>query len=52
MSNTLIVYYSYGGNTEKVAKMIHEKTGFELLKLNPQKPYTGSYDQVVIFVHH
>ena len=33
MSNTLIVYYSYGGNTEKVAKMIHEKTGFELLKL-------------------
>ena len=47
MSNTLIVYYSYAGNTEKVAKRIHEKTGFELLKLNPQKPYTGSYDQVV-----
>lgn len=47
MANTLIVYYSYGGNTEVVTKRIQEETGFEILKLVPQKPYTGSYEEVV-----
>ncbi len=43
----LIVYYSYTGNTEKIAKMIQEKTGGTVLCLEPKQPFSTDYDQVV-----
>lgn len=36
---TLVVYFSLEGNTEYVAEKIREKTGADLLKLVPKKPY-------------
>ena len=35
--NTLLVYYSFEGNSESVAEMIREKAGFDLEKLIPDK---------------
>ena len=34
-----IVYYSMSGNTEYAAKKIAEKTGAELIKIEPEKKY-------------
>lgn len=44
---TLIIYYSYGGNTRSVAKMIQEKTGADMEEIQTVSPYTGSYNSVV-----
>lgn len=44
---TLILYYSYGGNTRRIAKMIQDKTGGDIAEIETIKPYTGSYDAVV-----
>ena len=38
---TAVVYFSATGNTERVAKVIAEATGGELLKLEPVQPYTA-----------
>lgn len=35
----IIIYYSFSGTTEKVAKYIAEKTGYELVKLETHKVY-------------
>ena len=35
----LIVYYSYGGNTEQVAKIILSQIGGELCPIHTVKPY-------------
>lgn len=43
----LIVYFSYTGNTEKIAYMIKEKLNCDILKLNPCIPYSDDYDKVV-----
>lgn len=43
----LIVYYSYGGNTRKIAQMIQQKTGGDLLEIETVQPYIGSYQEVV-----
>ncbi len=40
--STLIVYYSMGGNTEYAAKKIAERTGADLLRLEPVKAYPAS----------
>ena len=48
MKKMLIVYYSYSnGNTEKIAKMLKEKTSADLLRIDTVIPYSGSYDSVV-----
>lgn len=44
---TLILFYSYGGNTRKIAEMIQQETGGDLVQIETVKPYTGSYDSVV-----
>lgn len=36
---SVIIYYSLSGTTEKVAKYIHDKTGFEIVKLETHKTY-------------
>ena len=44
---TLIVYYSLGGNTKRIAKMIQAELGGDLMEIKTQTPYTGSYDSIV-----
>lgn len=43
----LILYYSYGGNTRKIAEMIQEKIGGDIAEIETVKSYKGSYDSVV-----
>ena len=44
---TLIVFYSYSGNTQKIAQRIHQQLGGDLLQLETVVPYTGGYNAVV-----
>lgn len=44
---TLIVYYSYGGNTRRIAELIQKSIGGDLAEIRTVKPYTGSYMEVV-----
>lgn len=44
----LIVWYSWSnGNTERIAKMLQETTGADMVQIDMVVPYTGSYDDVV-----
>ena len=45
--NSIVIYYSYGGNTRRAAEKIAEVTGAELVEIETVIPYTGSYDHVV-----
>ena len=40
-SDTLVVYFSATGNTERVAQVIAETTGAEILELEPVEPYSS-----------
>ena len=40
---TLIVYFSWSGNTEEMANFIQEQTGGDLLKLEPRNAYPTDY---------
>ena len=44
---TLILFYSYGGNTRKIAEMIQQETGGDLEEINTAFPYEGDYNSVV-----
>ena len=44
---SIIIYYSYGGNTKKIAEMIHKNTGAEMAEIKTVTPYKGSYNSVV-----
>ena len=44
---TLIVYFSWSGNTENAAKIIHEQTGADIVELELVHPYTTSYNKVL-----
>lgn len=46
-SNILIVYFSWSGNTEKIANMIHDAVGGDMFEITPETPYTDDYDDVV-----
>ena len=43
----LIAYYSWSGNTRKIAEMIAEETGGTLFEIEPVKPYTTKYHDAV-----
>jgi len=45
--NILIAYYSRTGNTERIAKVIHQHLGGTLHKIMPKTPYPNSYDATV-----
>lgn len=48
MRKMLTVYYSWAnGNTEKIAKMLHEEVGGDIIRIDTVTPYEGSYDDVV-----
>ena len=44
---TLILYYSYGGNTRRVARMIQKEAGGDLAEIQTVQPYAGDYNAVV-----
>lgn len=44
---SLILYYSYTGNTKKIAEMIHKQLGGDIAQIETVIPYTGSYNDVV-----
>ena len=43
----IVVYYSYTGNTEKIANHIKEKLTCDILELTPRVPFSTNYDEVV-----
>ena len=44
---SLIVYFSWSGNTENAAKMIQEKTGADIFELELVNPYSEDYNTVL-----
>lgn len=45
---TLTVYFSYtAGNTKRIAEKVRETVGGDLVSLEPVKPYSDNYDEVV-----
>lgn len=47
MNKKLIVYYSYTGNTKKIANLIKDKLNCDILELIPKVPYSKDYQTVV-----
>ena len=43
----LVVYYSYTGNTRKIASIIKDKLNCDVLELEPFTPFSEDYDEVV-----
>ena len=43
---TLVVYYAYSDNTRKLANMIHEKVGGDILEIQPLELYPDDYNAV------
>ncbi len=48
-SKSLVVYFSWSGNTERVAKSIQSQTGSDIFEIVPATPYSDDYDTVVDF---
>ena len=46
-NDMLIVYYSWSGNTRKVAELIKLETGGTLFEIEPVQPYTTDYRAAV-----
>ncbi len=46
-AKSLVVYFSWSGNTEKVAKSIQSQTGSDIFEIVPETPYSDDYDTVV-----
>lgn len=47
MSGKIILYYSMGGNTRKIAQMIADATGTATEEIKTVTPYKGSYNEIV-----
>ena len=47
MAKTLVVYYSYTGNSKKIALYAKEKLQADILELLPVEPFSDDYDAVV-----
>lgn len=43
---TLIVYFSWSGNTRTVANIIHELTGCDMIEIEVEEPYSDVYNEV------
>ena len=44
---SLVLFYSWSGNTQRIAQIIAEKTGADLRELQPETPYSQSYNAVL-----
>ncbi len=47
MKKIVIIYYSWSGNTETVARLIQEKTGGQLFEVHPVQAYPSDYRSCV-----
>jgi formylglycine-generating enzyme required for sulfatase activity/flavodoxin len=47
-SRVLIAYFSWSGNTRGIAREIQAQTGAELFEISPVKPYSSSYNTVLM----
>lgn len=47
MDKTLVIYYSYTGNSKKVAEYVKNKLKADILELEPAIPFSSDYDEVV-----
>jgi flavodoxin len=47
MSKTAVVFYTYTNNTKKIAEMIKDRIGAEIIQLDTFTPYSGTYEEVV-----
>ena len=48
MKKTLITFYSWSGNTEKIAGIIGQLTGRSIFKLVPVRPYPKDYNACTV----
>lgn len=46
-AKSIVVYFSWSGNTENVAKSIQSQTDSDLFEIVPQTPYSDDYDTVL-----
>lgn len=46
-TKSLVVYFSWSGNTENVAKSIQSQTNSDIFEIVPTTPYSDDYDTVV-----
>lgn len=46
-STSLVVYFSWSGNTESVANEIQAQTGADIFEIVPAEPYTDDYDALL-----
>ena len=44
---TLVLYFSHSGNTRRIAEMVHQRVGGDLVELKTVKPYPKDYNTVV-----
>lgn len=44
---TLIIFYSWSGNTRGVAKEIQRQTGFDTVEIELEHPYSSNYNTVL-----
>lgn len=49
---TLIVYFSWGGNTRTVANIIHDLTGGDIVEIEVEEPYSDVYNEVTARARH
>ena len=47
VNKKLIVYFSYTGNTKKIANIIKDKLNCDIVELIPKEPYSKDYQTVV-----
>ena len=47
MTDTLVIYYSFTGNSKKVAEYVQEKLNADILELQPKIPFSDDYDAIV-----
>jgi flavodoxin len=45
--SVLTIYYSYSGNTRKIASEIHQVVGGNIVEIEPIEPYPKNYNAVV-----
>lgn len=47
MSDIIVIYYSFTGNSKKVAEYVKNKLDADILELEPKIPFSNDYDEVV-----
>ena len=48
-SKTLVLFFSHSGNTRKLASMIHDRVGGDMVELKTVNAYTQEYDALTKF---